>query len=961
MKDSDTRESEMSTLAREFCAFMVRASGLQSKLEAFMEEKCLDFKGGSLLEEQKLEWTLLHKEYLELAEREMEEFLQDKNTKAENVAEALREALGNSLWSLPLLQSLEYESFAAQMITRASAPQLQSEALASGGIFGGIWKLEQSAPRNLERFLKAQGVPWILRRLHVFAEIREVCVVEIPGTVPIFTILQLRDHGFGVSEEQVVADGVERCDGKFSNKAWLSDGELHVLTKPSDGLGNVLQTCYRIANGGRSLLIRRSALERTLLHTLIADDASWSITQHFQRCESTQLQGNFKASAVNQNCSAAVPVQGPYQEPMAATAATVAPRVPTPPLMPCMQAGQDSKKDRAIGLLNEVRAAVMEEAGSRIDARLKQLWTQAVTEVKKQQREQERSMNQLLEEAKILTAKQQSMQAENQALMSMLSSLIKQVMPGEGDCKELSVQGGETPSTATACGSSDGSPSQLANLELDMPELPPFPGAVPVPAVTSAPPGLGPPWPPALPALSLAEALGISEVNKGSEGKAGEAVDAGEAGDASDVDAFVFKLTLRVADDMDLGLCFGKKGEALRIDRVQSGAAESWNRQCSTSGSPERVLNPGDLVVSVNDQSDPEIMLQECTTRKLLKLRVLPCATRAISIDFSYWIGLWTPWRLDDISLGLEAVGLSDTIGYSAKSMDDDYDPFSEEPAPHVAMEKVFRKAARKAAGPGLDAVEWRPQEDPLLGVVKLPPWRRKAAPKANLAPSQPKRKAAPRPRNAQAWLRRPRHNQGGLAEEYFQKEEKQPEKKQKVEAKRGFVGELLEKAPSTLQTCRSLLLFLDKKAEAAPEKPPVRGPEALQTRLEAHAESLGRLEGLRTPGGWDARAKRVLDINATAASPPGEAALSALEKALEKESKELRKGMKEAGEKLEDVLKERQAWAKETVRREWIAWCAKLLRVRENQLLGEKDEAPEQMLMTAMDVLEALVAGTTT
>mmetsp|Transcript_26734 Transcript_26734/g.32531 ORF Transcript_26734/g.32531 Transcript_26734/m.32531 type:complete len:380 (-) Transcript_26734:39-1178(-) len=294
-----------------------------------------------------------------------------------------------------------------------------------------------------------------------------------------------------------------------------------------------------------------------------------------------------------------------------------------------------------------------------------------------------------------------------------------------------------------------------------------------------------------------------------------------------------------------------------------------------------------------------------------------------------------------------------------AKSMDDDYDPFSEQPAPHVEMEKVFRTAARKAAGDG-NAVDWRPQEDPLLGVVKLPPWRRKPAPKANLAPSQPKRKAAPRPRNAQAWLRRPRHNQGGLAEEYFQKEEKPPEKKQKVEVKRGFVKELLDKAPSTLQTCRSLLLFLDKKAEAVLEKPPVRSPEALQARLEAHAESLGRLEGLRTPGGWDARAKRVLDINATATSPPGEAALSALEKVLEKETKELQKQVKEAGEKLEDVLKERQAWAKETVRRDWIGWCAKLLRVRERQLLGEKEDG-EQMLMTAVDVLEALVAGTTT
>lgn len=42
------------------------------------------------------------------------------------------------------------------------------------------------------------------------------------------------------------------------------------------------------------------------------------------------------------------------------------------------------------------------------------------------------------------------------------------------------------------------------------------------------------------------------------------------------------------------------------------------------------------------------------------------CATRAISLDFSYWIGIWTPWRLDDISLGLEAVGLSDTIGFAS-------------------------------------------------------------------------------------------------------------------------------------------------------------------------------------------------------------------------------------------------------------------------------------------------------
>ena len=67
------------------------------------------------------------------------------------------------------------------------------------------------------------------------------------------------------------------------------------------------------------------------------------------------------------------------------------------------------------------------------------------------------------------------------------------------------------------------------------------------------------------------------------------------------------------------------------------------------------------------------------------------------------------------------------------------------------------------------------------------------------LAPSQPKlpaaaapagvakRKAAPRPRNAAAWLRRPRQ-EGGLAEEYYQKEalKEAAMKKPKVELTRG-------------------------------------------------------------------------------------------------------------------------------------------------------------------------------
>ena len=88
-----------------------------------------------------------------------------------------------------------------------------------------------------------------------------------------------------------------------------------------------------------------------------------------------------------------------------------------------------------------------------------------------------------------------------------------------------------------------------------------------------------------------------------------------------------------MADDADLGLCFSKKGEALEIVDIESGAAESWNRQCGSSGSPERVLQRGDLVVAVNEQSEPEQMMLEAK-RKLVALQVLRVKTRRYEVQY---------------------------------------------------------------------------------------------------------------------------------------------------------------------------------------------------------------------------------------------------------------------------------------------------------------------------------------
>mmetsp|Transcript_22223 Transcript_22223/g.41376 ORF Transcript_22223/g.41376 Transcript_22223/m.41376 type:complete len:364 (+) Transcript_22223:63-1154(+) len=110
--------------------------------------------------------------------------------------------------------------------------------------------------------------------------------------------------------------------------------------------------------------------------------------------------------------------------------------------------------------------------------------------------------------------------------------------------------------------------------------------------------------------LSLANALGIDQAN------------------AHDfVDGFVFDITLRVAEGLHLGLKTSNAadGKVLRIDCVLPGAAEAWNRQCrSTNLKAERVLLPGDQIVSVNGILDSaQAMLEECSSKPLLQLRIV--------------------------------------------------------------------------------------------------------------------------------------------------------------------------------------------------------------------------------------------------------------------------------------------------------------------------------------------------
>jgi hypothetical protein len=86
-----------------------------------------------------------------------------------------------------------------------------------------------------------------------------------------------------------------------------------------------------------------------------------------------------------------------------------------------------------------------------------------------------------------------------------------------------------------------------------------------------------------------------------------------------------FTFTLRRAPEFELGLdwILGRNGEVIVQNIMIGSALDSWNNFQGKPGSLDRSLLPGDMVVSVNNQSDVDMIIEECKTKFLLKFRVV--------------------------------------------------------------------------------------------------------------------------------------------------------------------------------------------------------------------------------------------------------------------------------------------------------------------------------------------------
>jgi len=213
------------------------------------------------------------------------------------------------------------------------------------------------------------------------------------------------------------------------------------------------------------------------------------------------------------------------------------------------------------------------------------------------------------------------------------------------------------------------------------------------------------------------------------------------------------------------------------------------------------------------------------------------------------------------------------------------------------------------------------------------------------------------------------------LAQEYFKQSASESEgpwrKRHRKEPKPVLARSLLSEAPSVVQTCRSLLLYVNKQLDAdVPLPPAIEAPKELLARLEEYADRFGRRSAVCTESrGWDARAKRVFDLGKAVASIPGREAVDRADKRLKFTGEILEKELKDRGEVcLEKMTASRSEWAKGFTRLEWLMWVARILEARETDLLREGGGSPDSLPprteyfgVDAEGIVVALLKGTVT
>jgi len=87
-----------------------------------------------------------------------------------------------------------------------------------------------------------------------------------------------------------------------------------------------------------------------------------------------------------------------------------------------------------------------------------------------------------------------------------------------------------------------------------------------------------------------------------------------------------FGFTVRLAEGVELGLEIHQRAndKALHVNSVKAGGAiEAWNKQCVSGPAAGKAVLPGDKIVAMNAATDPDSMLIEVRTKKMIRLTIV--------------------------------------------------------------------------------------------------------------------------------------------------------------------------------------------------------------------------------------------------------------------------------------------------------------------------------------------------
>ncbi|CAE7410545.1 moxd2 [Symbiodinium natans] len=259
-----------------------------------------------------------------------------------------------------------------------------------------------------------------------------------------------------------------------------------------------------------------------------------------------------------------------------------------------------------------------------VNERMEEVWQKGRQVLTQVQQKQQSKTDQLVSELRQLKERQEALQTEHESLKQMLVLAASQLaLLGMGVPDGKLSQGLSTPTTVGTDSVHEITPQRSDPLNAEagyspLPEVPTFPFATAAGAPlslakvlsSSHTPEFGPgaDAAPRLPApLSLATSLSVNEAPYSARAQTPS----------------VFSLTLRKADDTELGLSVEpvESQKVLLVKGINAdGAVEAFNRQCGDLN-PERMVLPGDRIISVNSVSyDPDKMLDECREKQLIKL-----------------------------------------------------------------------------------------------------------------------------------------------------------------------------------------------------------------------------------------------------------------------------------------------------------------------------------------------------